>query len=71
MNSCILVWQVFHVCESGKRQSSFICPKGTIFNQKHRGEQCVSSNVAILLKRPISCSCSMRLVVQREVRGLG
>ena len=28
--------QVFHVCESGKRQSSFLCPKGTIFNQKHR-----------------------------------
>ena len=28
--------QVFHVCESGKRQSSFLCPRGTIFNQKHR-----------------------------------
>jgi hypothetical protein len=28
--------QVFHVCESGRRQSSFLCPKGTIFNQKHR-----------------------------------
>ena len=27
---------MFHVCESGKRQSSFICPRGTIFNQKHR-----------------------------------
>ena len=27
---------MFHVCESGKRQSSFLCPKGTIFNQKHR-----------------------------------
>ena len=24
------------MCESGKRQSSFLCPKGTIFNQKHR-----------------------------------
>ena len=31
-----LFQQVFHVCESGKRQSSFLCPKGTIFNQKHR-----------------------------------
>ena len=30
------MFQVFHVCESGKRQSSFLCPKGTIFNQKHR-----------------------------------
>ena len=28
--------QVFHVCESGRRQSSFLCPRGTIFNQKHR-----------------------------------
>ncbi|XP_059083570.1 titin-like [Tigriopus californicus] len=28
--------QAFHVCESGKRQSSFLCPRGTIFNQKHR-----------------------------------
>ena len=28
--------QVFHVCESGQRQSSFLCPRGTIFNQKHR-----------------------------------
>eukprot|EP00095_Tigriopus_kingsejongensis_P001827 maker-scaffold10_size831480-snap-gene-4.11 protein:Tk01827 transcript:maker-scaffold10_size831480-snap-gene-4.11-mRNA-1 annotation:"conserved hypothetical protein" len=28
--------QTFHVCESGKRQSSFLCPRGTIFNQKHR-----------------------------------
>ena len=27
---------MFHVCESGKRQSSFLCPRGTIFNQKHR-----------------------------------
>ena len=27
---------MFHVCESGRRQSSFLCPKGTIFNQKHR-----------------------------------
>ena len=24
------------MCESGKRQSSFLCPRGTIFNQKHR-----------------------------------
>ena len=27
---------MFHVCEEGKRQSSFLCPKGTIFNQEHR-----------------------------------
>ena len=27
---------MFHVCESGRRQSSFLCPRGTIFNQKHR-----------------------------------
>jgi hypothetical protein len=33
---CFLQIKVFHVCESGKRQSSFLCPKGTIFNQKHR-----------------------------------
>lgn len=33
---CAFFQQVFHVCESGKRQSSFLCPKGTIFNQKHR-----------------------------------
>ena len=32
----LTIFQVFHVCESGKRQSSFICPRGTIFNQKHR-----------------------------------
>ena len=32
----LIFQQVFHVCESGKRQSSFLCPKGTIFNQKHR-----------------------------------
>ena len=25
--------QVFHVCEEGRRQSSFLCPRGTIFNQ--------------------------------------
>ena len=24
------------MCESGQRQSSFLCPRGTIFNQKHR-----------------------------------
>ena len=35
-NTIYIAMQVFHVCESGKRQSSFICPKGTIFNQKHR-----------------------------------
>ena len=35
-NKIYIAMQVFHVCESGKRQSSFICPKGTIFNQKHR-----------------------------------
>ena len=28
--------QVFHVCEEGKRQSSFLCPRGTIFNQEYR-----------------------------------
>ena len=28
--------QVFHVCEEGKRQSSFLCPRGTIFNQEFR-----------------------------------
>ena len=33
---CLFFAQVFHVCESGKRQSSFLCPRGTIFNQKHR-----------------------------------
>ena len=33
---CFFFAQVFHVCESGKRQSSFLCPRGTIFNQKHR-----------------------------------
>ena len=27
---------MFHVCEEGKRQSSFLCPRGTIFNQEHR-----------------------------------
>ena len=32
----LLMIQVFHVCESGQRQSSFLCPRGTIFNQKHR-----------------------------------
>ena len=25
--------KVFHVCEEGRRQSSFLCPRGTIFNQ--------------------------------------
>ena len=24
---------MFHVCEEGRRQSSFLCPRGTIFNQ--------------------------------------
>jgi len=28
--------QVFHVCEEGRRQSSFLCPRGTIFNQEFR-----------------------------------
>ena len=27
---------MFHVCEEGKRQSSFLCPRGTIFNQEYR-----------------------------------
>ena len=29
-------FKVFHVCEEGKRQSSFLCPRGTIFNQEYR-----------------------------------
>ena len=24
------------MCEEGRRQSSFLCPRGTIFNQEHR-----------------------------------
>ena len=31
-----LFLKVFHVCEEGKRQSSFLCPRGTIFNQEYR-----------------------------------
>ncbi|KAK8394884.1 hypothetical protein O3P69_005988 [Scylla paramamosain] len=27
--------QVFHVCEPGNAQHDFLCPKGTIFNQKY------------------------------------
>ncbi|KAL3277739.1 hypothetical protein HHI36_013079 [Cryptolaemus montrouzieri] len=27
--------QVFHVCESQFSKTSFLCPEGTIFNQKH------------------------------------
>ncbi|XP_071541801.1 U-scoloptoxin(01)-Cw1a-like [Panulirus ornatus] len=27
--------QVFHVCEAGNTQHDFLCPEGTIFNQKY------------------------------------
>ncbi|GFX18568.1 chitin-binding type-2 domain-containing protein [Trichonephila clavipes] len=27
--------QVFHICQPGNRKDSFLCPVGTIFNQKH------------------------------------
>lgn len=28
-------FQVFHVCEPGNAQHDFLCPEGTIFNQKY------------------------------------
>ena len=33
VNNDEIILQVFHVCEEGRRQSSFLCPRGTIFNQ--------------------------------------
>ena len=58
---------MFHVCEEGRRQSSFLCPRGTIFNQVslfsfwniRQKEKC---NIHICPGVP-----SLRLVVQCEV----
>ena len=41
---------MFHVCEEGRRQSSFLCPRGTIFNQVWQSTQTPMARVNTFLQ---------------------
>ena len=42
---------MFHICEEGERQSSFLCPRGTIFNQVRFKPSFLTQKTRISLKK--------------------
>lgn len=59
--------QVFHICQADGRHDSFLCPNGTLFNQKFLGK-CLNSLIQSRLITFDYATVSMRLVVQRRLQ---